>query len=167
MLYKVHISTKMKIKKSIKILIMECHSGTSLCHKEIFEKLNYEVEIFPNPFSFYHYILKPIFHKLLNYFSSHLNFSNFNQLLFHTINIMTFKKMNYYHFLIYAEIKAQQEISSNMNKERLEMILNNKYYQQYFNQFEYLVCSFPPSIFQFLKIIADKFDKKIILNVAH
>lgn len=80
---------------------------------------------------------------------------------------MTFKKMNYYHFLIYAEIKAQQEISSNMNKERLEMILNNKYYQQYFNQFEYLVCSFPPSIFQFLKIIADKFDKKIILNVAH
>lgn len=148
-----------------KILIMEFHHGTSLSHQKIFEKLGYTVEVFTT-FYVSSTKIKKFFYTILFYLGSASSFK-FNQLFFTIINLITSKKINYYHFLICFGIESHQEILSNIDKSRLEIILDDQYLQKYFNQFDYLMCSFPPSMFQFLKIIADKFDKKIILNIGH
>ena len=157
-------------------LIMDFHFGTSLCSKKTLEKLGQEVKIFPNPF-----VLKNkkrfLFFDAYNY----LNFLRisikrivkfkfllkFNK-VFHLLNyIITRGQLNYYHYLIYFDVTEFKELYSERVEESLNLILQDKYYKKYFAQFDYLMGSFPPSIFQLLNIIAIKFNKKLFIILGH
>lgn len=150
-----------------KILIMECHKGTSLCHQKIFEKLGYEATIFRNPLdllprSFSYRVFNRLFRispLLSKLFITVVNLP--------ALNVLGLNVMDYHHYVIHKFFWELGGHLGNINKTTLEKALNDKYLEQYFNQFDYFMCCFPPRMFQFLKIIANKFDKKIILNVGH
>ena len=55
----------------------------------------------------------------------------------------------------------------NYDKDGLKSLLASKYFQKYMEDVEYIACSFPPCMVQFLNIIAKKFNKRIILNLGH
>ena len=85
-------------------------------------------------------------------------------------NWITFGLIKIDHAVVLRTIKNfgnTNEIFAKTDLDELNKLLETKYFKKYFNQFDTFFCCFPPAIFEFVKVIADKYDKKIILNIGH
>ena len=187
--------------KNKRILIMDYHRGTSLSHREIFERLGFQAELFAfncqfwtplniaykplniaykksmglyrNKMMYFFDIINRIYYKTLFFLDDRLfkrRLINAHAKFYPFIYIFSFGIIKFDHFAIYNTMKDfifNREILPKAYRYEFEDILDHIYFKKYFSQFDYFFCSFPPVIFQFVKIIADKYDKKMILNIGH
>ena len=174
---------------------MDFHNGTTISHKKVFEILGFDVQVFnlhcykpiltvhlsyhyrriglpKSRIMHYVYAINIRYYKFLYKLDLFFKgrFSKLHLTILPIIQILSFGIIKPDHSDIYDTIKNLKEfieILPNTNKNELDKLLNNKYFKKYFSQFDYLFCSFPPAIFQFVKLITDKFDKTLILNIGH
>ena len=171
-------------KKAPRILIIDCHSGVTLCMYSMLKELGADVEVLGDMIIYGcppRSLFAPRFPRLL-LGSAPLARRILRLLRFIAKNPVTVARRtcDYYRARLGdSGIKWRGYIRSPLHNitrcfkgggvdcSMLRKLLHLPCFRSYFSQFDTLVCSFPPITFQFAKLISEIHGQRIILNMGH